>query len=142
MKTFIPKVDEIKRKWWVVDADGLVLGRLAVRVADILRGKNKPTYTPHLDCGDFVVVINAEKVKLTGTKEEKKIYQDFSLYMSGQKEQTAAQVRARKPTRLIQDAVWGMLPKGVLGRAQFEKLKVYAGAEHPHAAQQPAKLDI
>jgi len=119
MKTYLPKVDQIERRWWVVDADGLVLGRLAVKIADILRGKNKPAYTPHLDVGDFVIVINAEKVRLTGRKEERKIYQTYSGYMGGQKEQTAAEVRKRDPRRLIKRAVWGMMPKGRLGRAQF-----------------------
>mgnify|MGYP006298349343 CR=1 FL=1 len=142
MKTYLPKEDEIKRDWILVDAEDAILGRLAVKVADILRGKNKATYTPHLDCGDHVVVINAEKVGLTGRKESGKIYQDFSGYMGGQKEQTAAEVRARKPTRLVRDAVWGMLPKGRLGRKQFSKLKVYAGAEHPHEAQKPQKIEL
>lgn len=142
MKTYLPKVDEIERNWIVVDAEQAILGRLAVKVADILRGKNKPTFTPHLDCGDHVIVINAEKVKLTGRKESGKIYQDYSGYMGGQKEQTAAEVRARKPIRLVRDAVWGMLPKGRLGRQQFRKLKVYAGTEHPHDAQKPEKIEI
>lgn len=142
MKTYLPKVDKSEQKWWVVDATDLVLGRMAVTIADVLRGKNKPIYTPHLDCGDSVVVINAEKVKLTGRKEQQKIYQDYSGYMGGLKEQTAAEVRARKPERLVRDAVWGMLPKGRLGRTLYRKLHVYAGAEHPHAAQQPEKLDL
>ena len=142
MKTFLPKVNEIERKWWLIDAENEVLGRMAVRIADILRGKNKPTYTPHLDCGDFVVVINAEKVTLTGNKETQKIYQNYSGHMGGLKEQTAATVRARHPERLVRDAVWGMMPKGRLGRAQFRKLKIYAGPEHPHEAQQVEKLEL
>lgn len=142
MKTYLPKIDEQGRKWWVVDASDLVLGRLAVRIADVLRGKNKPIYTPHLDCGDNVVVINADKVRLTGRKEEDKIYQNYSGYMGGLKEQTAADVRAKKPERLIRDAVWGMFPKGRLGREMFKKLKVYPGDEHPHEAQQPEPLSL
>jgi large subunit ribosomal protein L13 len=136
MKTFLPKQGEIEQKWWVVDATDLVLGRLAVKIADTLRGKNKPIYTPHLDCGDFVIVVNAEKVNLTGNKELQKVYQDYSGYMGGLKEYTADVVRARHPERLIRQAVWGMMPKGRLGRAQFRKLKIYAGPEHPHEAQQ------
>jgi large subunit ribosomal protein L13 len=135
MKTFLPKQGEIEQKWWVVDATDLVLGRLAVKIADTLRGKNKPIYTPHLDCGDFVIVVNADKVKLTGNKEIQKVYQDYSGYMGGLKEYTADVVRARHPERLIRQAVWGMMPKGRLGRAQFRKLKIYAGPEHPHEAQ-------
>ncbi len=142
MKTYLPKIDEQGRKWWVVDASDLVLGRLAVRIADVLRGKNKPIYTPHLDCGDNVVVINADKIRLSGRKEENKIYQNYSGYMGGLKEQTAAEVRAKKPERLIRDAVWGMFPKGRLGREMFKKLKVYAGDEHPHEAQQPEPLSL
>jgi len=137
MKTFLPKQGEIDQKWWVVDATDLVLGRIAVKIADTIRGKNKPIYTPHLDCGDFVVVINADKVKLTGRKETQKIYQNYTGYMGGLKERPLAAIRARDPERLIRQAVWGMMPKGRLGRAQFRKLKIYAGAEHPHEAQQP-----
>jgi large subunit ribosomal protein L13 len=142
MKTYLPKKNEIERKWRIVDADGKILGRLAVKVADVLRGKDKPTFTPHLDCGDYVIVINADKVKLTGRKEERKIYRDYSGHMGGVKEQTAAEVRSRKPARLIEDAVWGMLPKGKLGRAQFRKLRVYAGDQHPQQAQKPEALEI
>lgn len=142
MKTYLPKVDEIERKWWVIDADGQVLGRMATRIADILRGKHKPIFTPHLDCGDFVIVVNAEKVGLSGNKESQKIYQDYSGYMGGLKERTAAVVRDKDPTRMIKQAVWGMLPKGRLGRAQFRKLKVYAGPAHRHEAQQPEALAL
>lgn len=142
MKTFLPKVDEIERKWWVIDAEGQVLGRMAVKIADILRGKHKPTFTTHLDCGDFVVVVNAAKVRLSGNKETQKIYQDYSGHMGGLKEQTAAVVREKKPERLIRDAVWGMMPKGRLGRAQFGKLKVYAGPDHPHEAQKVEPLAL
>lgn len=142
MKTYLPKVDEIERRWYVVDATDQVLGRLAERVANVLRGRHKPTWTPHLDTGDFVVVINAEKVRLTGRKETRKMYEDYSGYMSGRKLQTAAQVRAKKPERLVLDAVKGMVPHTRLGRQQLGKLKVYAGADHPHAAQQPEPLEL
>ncbi len=142
MKTYLPKVDEIERGWWLADADGQVLGRMAVKIANILRGKHKPTYTPHLDTGDFVVVVNADKVLVTGNKEEKKIYQTYSGYMSGRKLQPLSEVRKRHPERLIKQAVWGMLPKGRLGRAQFRKLKVYAGPEHPHEAQKAENLEL
>ncbi len=142
MKTYLPKVDQIERKWVVVDAEGKVLGRMATKLADRLRGKDKPTFTPHLDCGDNVIVINAEKVLLTGNKDTKKIYQDYTGHMGGLKEQTADVVRTKNPARLIEDAVWGMMPKGRLGRTQYSKLKVYAGSEHPHEAQNPEVLDI
>ena len=115
---------------------------MAVKIADILRGKHKPTFTTHLDCGDFVVVVNAAKVRLTGNKEAQKIYQDYSGYMGGLKEQTAAVVRQKNPERLVRDAVWGMMPKGRLGRAQFGKLKVYAGPDHPHEAQKVEPLSL
>ena len=141
-KTYLPKVDEIERKWYVIDAQGLVLGRLAVQIANILRGRNKATYTPHLDCGDVVVVVNAEKVVLTGHKDTKKTYQNYTGYMSGLKVRTADFIRERHPERMILDAVWGMMPKGRMGRAQYKKLKVYAGAEHPHVAQQCTPLAI
>jgi large subunit ribosomal protein L13 len=142
MKTFLPKVDEIERKWWLVDAEDLVLGRIAVKIADMLRGKHKPTYTTHLDCGDFIVVVNAAKVRLSGNKESQKIYQDYSGHMGGLKEQTAAMVRQKNPERLVRQAVWGMMPKGRLGSAQFRKLKVYAGPDHPHEAQKVEPLSL
>lgn len=142
MKTYLAKPQEIERKWVLVDAEGQVLGRLAVKVANILRGRNKPCYTPHVDTGDFVIVINAEKVVLTGNKENGKMYQDFSGYMGGLKERNAATIRARQPTRLVCDAIRRMMPDNRLARAQFTKLKVYAGAEHPHAAQNPEILNI
>ncbi|MDD4539046.1 MAG: 50S ribosomal protein L13 [Lentisphaeria bacterium] len=142
MKTFLPKVDEIERKWYVVNAENQVLGRLAVQIANALRGKDKACFTPHLDCGDFIVVVNAEKVVMTGKKDTQKIYQDYSGYTDGLKRQTADVVRAKNPTRLIRDAVWGMMPKGRLGRAQFSKLKVYAGPEHPHAAQKVEAFNV
>jgi len=142
MKTFIPEQKDMGRKWVLVDADGQVLGRLAVKVANILRGKNKACFAPHLDCGDHVVVVNAAKVVLTGRKDERKVYQAFTGHMSGLKEVTADVVRARNPERLIRDAVWGMLPKGALGRQQLRKMRVYAGAEHNQSAQQPEKVEL
>ncbi len=142
MKTYLPKVDEIQRRWYIVDAEGLILGRLAVRIAEVLRGRHKPTYTPHLDTGDFIVVINADKVQMTGRKNEDKKYLSYSGWMGGQKECTAAQLRERHPEQLIEKAVWGMMPHGKLGRAQFRKLKVYAGPEHRHTAQNPEPLEI
>ena len=140
--TFLPKVNEIERKWYVVDATGKVLGRMATQIAMRLRGKDKAIFTPHLDCGDFVVVINADKVVLTGRKSTDKTYENYSGYMSGRKIQTADVVRQKNPTRIIRDAVWGMMPKGRLARAQFAKLKVYAGPEHPHQAQKCEKWDV
>ncbi|HOC00380.1 MAG TPA: 50S ribosomal protein L13 [Verrucomicrobiota bacterium] len=142
MKTYLPKVNLDARKWHVVDAEGKVLGRLAVEVANVLRGKNKPIYTPHLDAGDFVVVINAEKVLLTGKKETDKQYMSYSGWKGGEKHQTVAQVRARHPERLILHAVKGMIPKNRLGDALLTKLKVYKGNQHPHGAQQPAPMTI
>ncbi len=142
MKTYLPKVNLDARKWHVVDAEGKVLGRLAVEVANVLRGKNKPIYTPHLDAGDFVVVINAEKVLLTGKKETAKEYMSYSGWKGGEKRQTVAQVRARHPERLILHAVKGMIPKNRLGDALLTKLKVYKGNQHPHGAQQPAPMTI
>jgi large subunit ribosomal protein L13 len=140
MKTHLPKVDLNARKWHVVDADGKVLGRLAVQIADILRGKNKPVYTPHLDAGDFVVVVNAEKVRVTGRKETDKRYMSYSGWKGGEKYRTVAEVRERHPERLILHAVKGMIPKNRLGDRLLTKLKVYKGTEHPHAAQQPVSL--
>jgi len=140
MKTYLPKEDAIERKWFVVDATDQVVGRLAVRIANILRGRNKPIYTPHLDTGDFVVVINAEKIRFTGNKNRDKIYQDYSRFPGGLKETPAHQVRAKRPERLLEDAVWGMIPHNRLGRRMYRKLKVYRGAEHPHQAQRPETL--
>ena len=137
MKTYLPKVDLAARKWHVVDAEGKVLGRLAVEVANVLRGKNKPVYTPHLDAGDFVVVINAEKVKLTGRKLDQKYYHSFTGYMGHMKSVPARKMLADKPEELIKQAVRRMLPRNANGRATFSKLKIYAGAEHPHKAQNP-----
>ena len=142
MKTFLPKINLDQRKWHVIDASGAVLGRLAAQVADILRGKNKPVFTPHLDAGDFVVVVNAEKVRLTGKKETDKAYMTYSGWRGGEKYHTVAQVRARRPEELIHRAVRGMVPKNRLGRVLLTKLKVYKGPRHPHAAQQPATLPV
>lgn len=138
MKTYLPKVDQDRKNWRVIDADGAVLGRLAVQVADALRGKDRPVYTPHLDAGDFVVVINAEKVRLTGKKETDKTFMSYSGWKGGEKYRTVSQVRAAHPERLIMHAVKGMIPKNRLGDRLLTKLKVYKGAKHPHAAQQPA----
>ena len=140
MKTYLPKVNLDERKWRVIDANGAVLGRLAVQVADILRGKNKPSFTPHLDAGEFVVVINAEKVLLTGKKENNKRFMSYSGWKGGEKYTSVAQVRARQPEKLITHAVRGMVPKNRLGRVLMTKLKVYKGSAHPHAAQQPEPL--
>jgi large subunit ribosomal protein L13 len=142
MKTYLPKVDLTARKWHVVDAQGKVLGRLAVQVTDILRGKNKPVYTPHLDAGDFVVVINADKVLVTGRKETDKTYMSYSGWKGGEKYATVAQLRERHPERLIMHAVKGMMPKNRLGDRLLTKLKVYKGNNHPHKAQQPTPLAI
>ncbi|MEI7936884.1 MAG: 50S ribosomal protein L13 [Verrucomicrobiota bacterium] len=140
MKTHLPKVNLDHRKWHVIDAKGAVLGRLAAQVADILRGKNKPVYTPHLDAGDFVVVINAEKIILTGKKESQKTYMSYSGWKGGERYRPVAEVRARQPEKIITHAVRGMVPKNRLGRVLMTKLKVYKGDQHPHSAQQPAPL--
>lgn len=140
-KTYCPKGAEIDRNWYVVDATGLRLGRLASVVASTLRGKHKPTFTPHLDTGDFVIVVNADKVTLSGNKEDQKIYRRHSGRPGGLKEQTARELRAKFPERMVERAVKGMLPKNSLGRQVYRKLKVYAGPEHPHQSQQPQPLD-
>lgn len=139
-KTRSVNKDDVNRKWFVVDADGEVLGRLCTRIATVLRGKHQPEYTPHVDTGDYVIVINAGKVRFTGNKENVKIYQNYSGYPGGLKELTASEIRARKPERLIEIAVKGMLPKNKLGNAMIKKLFVYAGPEHLHTAQQPKPL--
>jgi large subunit ribosomal protein L13 len=140
MKTHLPKVNLDQRQWHVIDAEGAVLGRLAAQVANILRGKNKPVYTPHLDAGDFVIVINAEKVVVTGKKETNKKFMTYSGWKGGEKYQSVEQVRARHPENLITHAVRGMVPKNRLGRVLMTKLKVFKGNQHPHAAQKPAPL--
>ncbi len=142
MKTYTPKITEIERRWWVVDAEDKVLGRLASEIAQILRGKHKPMFTPHLDTGDFVVVVNAEKVRLTGNKAESKTYFRHTGYMGGEKLIPFRRMMEKHPERVIELAVKGMLPKNNLGRLMRRKLKVYAGPEHPHAGQQPQPLEI
>ncbi len=142
MKTYSPKAGEIERQWFVVDANGLHLGRLATNVARILRGKNKATFAPHLDTGDFVVVVNADKIVLTGRKEEQKIYYNHTGRPGSLRSESAARLRQRRPVKLIEQAVRGMLPKNRLGRQQYTKLKVYAGGEHPHQAQKPTHLEL
>jgi large subunit ribosomal protein L13 len=141
-KTYSPKLAEIEHRWFVLDATGVPLGRLSSLAARLLMGKHKPTYATHIDTGDFVIVINAEKAVLTGRKEEQKIYHYHTGYPGGLKSESAAKLRQRKPTKMVEEAVWGMLPKSKLGRKQLKKLKVYAGGEHPHQAQQPAALNV
>ncbi len=142
MSTYVAKASEIERKWYVVDAEGQVLGRLATQIASILRGKHKPEYTPFLDTGDFVIVINAEKVKLTGNKENQKVYRHHTGYPGGLKEVSYKQMQQKHPERILEAAVKGMLPHNSLGRQMYRKLKVYAGPEHKHEAQQPIKLEL
>jgi large subunit ribosomal protein L13 len=143
MKTYSAKPGEVEKKWYVIDAEGVVLGRLASTVANILRGKHKPSYTPHIDCGDHVVIINAEKVALTGRKRADKVYYRHTGYPGGIKSATAAEILdGRFPERVIEKAVERMVPRGPLGRQQLRKLKVYPGSEHPHDAQQPEVLDF
>ena len=140
MQTYMANPDKIERKWYVVDAEGQTLGRLASGIASVLRGKNKPQFTPHVDTGDYVIVINADKIKVTGKKLNQKIYNHHSDYVGGMKETTLKEMLAMKPERVIELAVKGMLPKGPLGRSMYTKLFVYAGPEHKHAAQKPEVL--
>lgn len=142
MKSFMASPSTVERKWYVVDAEGKTLGRLASEVANVLRGKNKPTYTPHIDIGDYVIVVNAEKIQVTGKKLDQKIYYHHSEYVGGMKEATLREMMQKKPEFVITHAVKGMLPKGPLGRQMLKKLHVYAGPEHNHAAQKPETLDI
>ncbi|MBW7908249.1 MAG: 50S ribosomal protein L13 [Kiritimatiellae bacterium] len=142
MKTTAVHPNDVVRKWFIVDAADKPAGRLAVRIAEVLRGKDLPNYTPHVDMGSFVVVINAEKIKLSGSKDEQKIYKDFSGYSSGLKERVASVIREKDPTRIITQAVKGMLPKNNLQRTRLTRLKVYAGEQHPHAAQKPEALAV
>ena len=142
MKTYHAKPHEVEREWLIVDATDLVLGRLATQVAQILKGKNKPQYTPHVDTGDFVIVINAEKVRLTGNKAQTKMYYSHSGFIGGLKEVSYQRMLAKHPERIIEKAVKGMLPKNTLGRAMNRKLKVYAGPNHPHAAQKPREITL
>ncbi len=137
MKSFIAKPHEVERKWYVVDAEGQNLGRLCSEVASILRGKKKPIYTPHVDCGDYVIVINDEKIEVTGKKRQEKIYKRHTGYPGGLRELSFEKLQARKPEEIIEHAVKGMLPNGALGRQMYKKLKVYAGSEHNHSAQKP-----
>ena len=142
MNTYMAKAEDVQRKWYVVDAEGVVLGRLASQVASILRGKHKPTYTPHVDTGDYVIVLNADKIVLTGKKLDQKVYYHHTGFPGGLKETVSRRLLAEKPEFAIQHAIVGMLPKGPLGRKMAKKLKVYAGSEHEHAAQQPETLVI
>ena len=142
MQTYMANPDKIERKWYVVDAEGCTLGRLASGVASVLRGKNKPEFTPHVDTGDYVIVVNAEKVNVTGKKLNQKIYYNHSEYVGGMKETTLAEMMAKKPEKVIELAVKGMLPKGPLGRQMYTKLFVYAGPDHKHAAQKPETLEF
>lgn len=142
MKSFIAKPHEVERKWYVVDAEGKTLGRVASQVAAVLRGKNKPTFTPHVDCGDYVIVINADKVEVTGKKRKEKVYKHHTGYPGGLRETTFDKLIAKKPEEVIRHAVKGMMPKGKLGRQMYKKLKVYAGPEHDHAAQKPEMLEF
>ena len=137
MRTFIPKKDDIEQKWWLVNADGKILGRLATEVACLIRGKKKPQFSSHLDTGDFVVVINAEKIRVTGRKLDQKVYYSHSQYPGGIKAETLKELLKRKPEEVVKRAVWGMIPKGKLGRSVYKKLKVYNGPAHPHEAQNP-----
>lgn len=142
MNTFMANAQNVERKWYVVDADGMVLGRLASQVANILRGKNKPTYTPHVDTGDYVIIVNAAKIVLTGRKLDEKIYRHHSGYVGGLKEIKYRALMAQKPEFAVRHAIVGMLPKGPLGRQMATKLRIYAGAEHEQTAQQPEQLEL
>jgi large subunit ribosomal protein L13 len=142
MKTYVPKAEDVQRKWYVIDATDKTLGRMASQIAAILRGKNKPIFTPHVDTGDYVIVINAEKIKLTGKKLDEKIYYHHSLYPGGLKETPYRKLLATKPELAVEEAVRRMLPKGRLGRQMFTKLKVYAGPNHNHEAQKPEVLEL
>jgi large subunit ribosomal protein L13 len=142
MKSYMARPLEVERRWYVVDAEGQTLGRLATEIARVLRGKNKPQYTPHVDTGDFVVVVNAEKVVVTGKKAEQKVYRRHSGYPGGLKETSYEQMMERRPTEILRKAVKGMMPDTRLARQQLRKLKIYAGPEHPHAAQNPQRLEV
>ena len=142
MGSFVPTAGSVERQWHVIDAEGRVLGRIATEAARLLQGKHKAVYTPFIDTGDHVVIVNAGTVKLTGRKEEQKLYRRHSGYEGGLREERAVDVRKRQPVRLVEEAVRGMLPKTKMGDAMYRKLKVYAGAEHPHAAQQPSRIEV
>ena len=142
-KTKSERKEDVERSWYIIDAENVVLGRMSTRIANVLRGKHKPSFTPHVDTGDYVIVINAEKVRLTGQKLDNKVYQRYSGYPGGQKERTAAEVlNSNHPEKVVESAVRGMLPKNKLGRAVFKKLFVYVGSEHPHQAQKPQELKL
>lgn len=141
-KTQSAKDEQVERQWHVIDAEGLIVGRLCSKIATILRGKHKPSYTPHVDTGDFIIVVNAEKVRFTGNKMNDKVYQTYSGYTGGQRSRTAREMLNKKPISVVESGVRGMLPKNRLGRKMFKKLFVYEGAEHPHEAQQPQKLEL
>jgi large subunit ribosomal protein L13 len=142
MKSYMARPLEVERNWYIIDAEGRTLGRLASEIARLLRGKNKPQYTPHVDVGDFVVVVNAEKVIVTGRKPEQKVYRRHSGYPGGMKETSYERMMERRPTEILRKAVYGMMPKSRLARRQMRKLKIYAGPEHPHAAQNPQRLEV
>ncbi|MGF1472651.1 MAG: 50S ribosomal protein L13 [Rubrobacteraceae bacterium] len=142
MKSYMARPQEVERKWYVVDAEGKTLGRLASEIARILRGKNKPRYTPHVDTGDFVIVVNADRVSVTGKKAQQKLYRRHTGYPGGLREASYEQMMDRKPTEILRKAVYGMMPKTRLGRQQFKKLKIYAGPEHPHEAQSPEPYEV
>ena len=142
MRTYFPKQGDIEPRWYIIDAENKVLGRISTEIASIISGKTKPTYTPFLDTGDHVIVINAEKIVLTGRKETDKIYRSHSLYPGGLKERAARFVRTEKPETMIEEAVWGMLPKNKIGRKMLKKLKVYRGTAHPHTAQKPVVIEV
>ena len=142
MKSYMARPLEVERKWYVVDAEGKHLGRLSTEIVRVLRGKNKPHYTPHVDVGDFVVVVNADRVAVTGRKAQQRVYRRHSGYPGGMKETSYEQMLARKPTEVLRKAVYGMMPKTRLARKQFKKLKIYAGPEHPHSAQDPQTLEV
>ena len=142
MKSYMARPLEVERKWYVIDAEGLTLGRLATEIARVLRGKNKPQYTPHVDVGDFVVVVNADGVFVTGKKAEQKVYRRHSGYPGGLKTTSYERMMERRPTEVLRKAVYGMMPKNRLARRQMRKLKIYAGSEHPHVAQNPQRLEV
>lgn len=141
-KTVMVRPQDVQPKWYVVDAQGKILGRLAARIATVLRGKHKPDYTPHVDCGDYVIVVNAEKIRVTGKKLDQKLYRHHTLYPGGLKSETLRSLLSRRPEEVIRRAVWGMLPHNPMGRRQIKKLKVYAGPNHPHSAQKPQPLNV
>ena len=142
MKSYMQKKETLERKWYVIDAEGQSLGRVATKAAHVLRGKHKPTFTPHIDCGDNIIIINADKVNLTGNKLENKMYYNHSMYTGGLRERTAKEMKEKYPVEMVERAVKGMLPHNRLGRSMYKKLFVYAGSEHPHAAQKPEVMEI